>query len=357
MEKDSKIYVPGHTGLAGSAIVRALKSKGYTNILVKTKVELDLTVQDAVEMFFSMREPDYVIIAAATVGGIQANIESPGSYLYDNLMISANIVEMARVFGVKKLLFIGSSCVYPKHAPQPMTEEALLTGSLEPTNEGYAIAKIAGMKMCDYYNAQYKTNFISVMPPNLYGPRDTYNLDTSHALPAFLRKMHLAKCLHNGDYNAIRRDMLSTPLNNEAVRDPFLNNIVINQSFIEQELGRHGITKDGITLWGTGSPRREFMHSDDMAMACIYLMENVDYHDIRNHLNIGMGGDTSLKELSIMMANIIGYKGEIIWDDSHYDGTPVKLLDITKARALGWHHEVSLREGIKDTYKSYLKYE
>ncbi len=353
MEKDSKIYVAGHTGLAGSAIIRALKAKGYTNLLVRTKEELDLTLQGEVYLFFAREIPDYVIIAAATVGGIQANIESPGSYLYDNLMISANIIEFARMFKTKKLLFIGSSCVYPKYAPQPMTEEALLTGSLEPTNEGYAIAKIAGMKMCDYYNTQYKTNFISVMPPNLYGPRDTYNLDTSHALPAFLRKMYLAKCLHDKNFDAIIEDLVANPLDNNSI-----GVMVGSKKYIlKKKLKDHGITNNSITLWGTGSPRREFMHSDDMAMACIYLMNNIDYHDIKNHLNIGMGGDTSLKELAIIMADIIGYKGKIIWDDSHYDGTPVKLLDITKAKALGWHHEVSLRDGIKDTYESYLKYE
>ena len=355
MDKNSKIYVAGLTGLAGSAIIRNLKQGGYTNILTRTYSQLDLIRQAEVESFFKDNKPEYVIMAAAKVGGIQANMESPGSYLYDNLMIQNNIIHSAYLYGVKKLLFLSSSCAYPKYAPQPMPEEAMLTGLLEPTNEPYAVAKIAGMKMCDAYNAEYKTNFITIVPPNLYGNGDNYNLDTSHVMPAFIRKIHLARCLYDEDYEAIMEDFHRNQLNDSAVTSSdYLDFIKDKKDFIDAELKDVGITKDSITFWGTGSPKREFMHSDDLATGCVYLMNSVDYHDIRGHLNIGVGGETSLSALARVVSDIICYKGEILWDTSHHDGMPARLLDITKAKALGWWHTIGLESGILDTYNGYL---
>jgi len=308
MNKNSKIYVAGHRGLVGSAIVKNLKSKGYTNLILKTHKELDLINQQAVADFFEKEKPEYVILAAAKVGGIVANSTYRADFIYKNLQIQNNIIHHAYLNKVEKLLFLGSTCIYPKNAPQPMVEESLLTSSLEYTNEPYAIAKIAGIKMCESYNLQYGTNFISVMPTNLYGPNDNFDLETSHVLPALIRKMHEAK------------------VNNEPK----------------------------VEIWGTGKPKREFLYSEDMADACVFLLENRDFKDtydksdkeIRNtHINIG----------ALTIKNIVGYNGELYFDESKPDGTMVKLTDPSKLHALGWRHKVELKDGISTVYKWYLK--
>jgi len=318
MNKNSKIYVAGHRGLVGSAIVKNLKSKGYTNLILKTHKELDLINQQAVADFFEKEKPEYVILAAAKVGGIVANSTYRADFIYKNLQIQNNIIHHAYLNKVEKLLFLGSTCIYPKNAPQPMVEESLLTSSLEYTNEPYAIAKIAGIKMCESYNLQYGTNFISVMPTNLYGPNDNFDLETSHVLPALIRKMHEAK------------------VNNEPK----------------------------VEIWGTGKPKREFLYSEDMADACVFLLENRDFKDtydksdkeIRNtHINIGTGVDISIKELALTIKNIVGYNGELYFDESKPDGTMVKLTDPSKLHALGWRHKVELKDGISTVYKWYLK--
>ncbi len=301
MELNSKIYIAGHKGMVGSAILRNLQSSGYTNFILKELSELDLRNQEAVEKFFKTEKPDYVFLAAAKVGGIMANNTYRADFIYENLMIQNNVIHQSYVNGVKKLLFLGSSCIYPKMAPQPLKEEYLLTGELEPTNEPYAIAKIAGIKMCDAYRSQYGCNFISVMPTNLYGPNDNYDLNNSHVLPAMLRKFHEAK------------------INNQP----------------------------SVTLWGTGSPMREFLHADDMADACIYLMQNYNQEGL---VNIGTGKDLTIKLLSEIIQKITGFEGEVIWDTSKPDGTPRKLLDVSKLNSLGWKAKIELEEGIKDVY-------
>ncbi|AEH61478.1 NAD-dependent epimerase/dehydratase [Methanosalsum zhilinae DSM 4017] len=308
MENNSKIYVAGHRGLVGSAIMRKLESKEYSNLIYRTHKELDLTDQKAVNDFFEQEKPDYVFLAAAKVGGILANSTYPAEFIYDNLMIETNVIHAAYKNNVKKLLFLGSSCIYPKHAPQPMKEEYLLTGELEPTNEAYAIAKIAGIKLCKYYNQQYGTNFISVMPTNLYGPNDNFDLKTSHVLPALIRKFHEAK---------------------------------INK---EPE----------VVVWGTGKPRREFLHVDDMADACVYLMENFDAQEIGEFVNVGVGEDISISELAEIIKKIFGFEGEIVYNNSRPDGTPQKLLDVTRLNELGWNPKISLENGIKNTYRWYM---
>lgn len=305
MEKDSKIYVAGHRGLVGSAIMRALQEGGYVNLIIKTHAELDLTRQADVEAFFKAEQPEYVFLAAAKVGGIMANSEYPAEFIYKNLAIQTNVIHSAYLCGVKKMLFLGSSCIYPKFASQPMKEEYLLTGPLESTNDAYAIAKIAGLKMCQAYNKQYGTNYISVMPTNLYGQNDNFDLDSSHVLPAFIRKFHEAK-LCGGD----------------------------------------------VTLWGTGAPRREFLHVDDLAGACLFLMDNYNDSGI---INIGTGEDTTIKELAGLVAEIVGFKGGINWDTSKPDGTPRKLLDVSKLKSLGWSPKIKLKDGIRRTYDWYLK--
>jgi GDP-L-fucose synthase len=307
MDKDSKIYLAGHRGLVGSALKRKLESKGYSNLIFRTHRELDLTNQQAVNEFFEQETPEYVFLAAAKVGGILANNTYPAEFIYENLMIEANVIHASYKFGVKKLLFLGSSCIYPKLAPQPLKEEYLLTGPLEETNEAYAIAKIAGIRLCKHYNQQYGTNFISVMPTNLYGPNDNFNLETSHVMPALIKKFHEAK------------------INNEPE----------------------------VIVWGTGSPKREFMHVDDMADASVYLMENFNADDIGEFVNIGVGKDITIAELSALIKEIVGFKGEIRRDTSKPDGTPQKLLDITKLNSLGWKAKISLKDGIKQTYEWY----
>jgi len=295
--------------MVGSAIKRNLDSKGYTNFILRTHKDLDLTNQKAVNEFFNIERPEYVFLAAAKVGGILANSRYPAEFIYDNLMIEANIIHAAYLYGVKKLLFLGSSCIYPKLAPQPLKEEYLLTGELEVTNEAYAIAKIAGIRLCKHYNQQYGTNFISVMPTNLYGPNDNFDLNTSHVMPALIRKFYEAK---------------------------------INK---EPE----------VVVWGTGTPIREFMHVDDMADACVYLMRNFNYEETREFINIGIGEDISIKKLAELIKSIIGYEGKIVYDTLKPDGTPRKLLDVTKLHNLGWEDKISLKDGIKRVFAEYQK--
>lgn len=306
MKKDSKIYVAGHRGMVGSAIVRKLQSEGYTNILTRTSKELDLRTQSSVNSFFEKEKPEYVFLSAAKVGGILANNTYRADFIYDNLMIESNVIHAAYTYQVKKLLFLGSSCIYPKLSPQPMKEEYLLSGYLEYTNEPYAIAKIAGIKLCESYKKQYGCNFISAMPTNLYGPNDNYDLKNSHVLPALIRKFHEAK------------------INNAS----------------------------SVIVWGTGSPKREFMHVDDLADACLFLMRN---YNGEKFVNIGTGTDISIAELATLVKNITEYRGDIIYDTSKPDGTPRKLLDLSYLHSLGWQHKISLHEGIKNTYLDFLK--
>ena len=304
MELDAKIYVAGHDGMVGSAIIRNLKSKGYTNFITKHYTELDLRNQEAVNKFFEQEKPDYVFLAAAKVGGIGANTEQIADFLYENMMIEMNVINAAFKNGVKKLEFLGSSCIYPKFAPQPMKENCLLTSSLEPTNEGYALAKISGLKYCEYLNRQYGTNYISVMPTNLYGPNDNYHPEHSHVLPALIRRFHEAK----------------------------LNNL------------------PSVTCWGDGTPLREFMFVDDMADACVFLMNNYEGNET---VNIGTGKELTIKELTELVAKVIGYNGEIKWDTSRPNGTPRKLLDVSKLHSLGWNHKVELEDGVKISYNDF----
>lgn len=366
MNKDSKIYIAGHTGLVGSALVRNLKKKGYTNIIGKTIQELDLGDKNATAKFFQEEKPEYVILAAAKVGGIVANNTYRGQFIFENLQIQNNVIHQCYLSGVKKLVFLGSSCIYPKACPQPIKEEYLLTDILEYTNEPYAIAKIAGIKMSESYNLQYGTNFISVMPTNLYGANDNYDLEKSHVLPALIRKMHLGKSLMEGNWSAIKNDLNKLPIegiNGEA-----------SESDILSVLGKYGISssegKASVTLWGTGSPMREFLNSDDMADACVFIMENIDFNDlienrkkevgeeaakeIRNtHINIGTGKDLTIKELALMVKEITGFSGDIIWDSSKPDGTMRKLLNVDKLHSLGWKEKISLKDGITTIYNSY----
>ncbi len=307
MDKRSKIYVAGHRGLVGSALRRKLESKGYANFIFRTHRELDLTNQQAVNEFFEQERPEYVFLAAAKVGGILANSTYPAIFIYENLMIEANIIHASYKYGIKKLLFLGSSCIYPKMAPQPLKEEYLLTGPLEETNEAYAVAKIAGIRLCKHYNQQYGTNFISVMPTNLYGPNDNFDLETSHVMPALVRKFHEAK------------------VNNQPE----------------------------VIVWGTGKPFREFMHVDDMAGACVYLMESFNADDIGEFVNIGVGKDITIGELAELIKEIVGFEGKIKLDTSKPDGTPQKLLDITKLNSLGWKARIALNDGIEQTYDWY----
>ncbi|MDR2969067.1 MAG: GDP-L-fucose synthase [Tannerellaceae bacterium] len=354
MNKDSKIYVAGHTGLVGSAIVNNLKQKSYRSFLLRTHKELDLTDQAAVHSFFERETPEYVFLAAAHVGGIMANSKYRADFIYRNLMIQNNVIHAAYLSGVKKLLFLGSTCIYPKDAPQPMTEDCLLTSPLEYTNEPYAIAKIAGIKMCESYNLQYGTNFIPVMPTNLYGPNDNFNLETSHLLPAIIRKMHLAKCLGDKNWDMLRRDLNKRPV--EGIDGN------ASEEDITRILYKYGITENRLELWGTGEPLRELLWSEDMADACVYIMEKVDFKDliheekeIRNtHINIGTGKDSSIRGIAQQAKPIIGYRGVIDFDASKPNGTYRKLTDIRRLRNLGWQHKVELADGLDSLYKWYL---
>lgn len=356
MEKDSKIYVAGHRGLVGSAIWRNLASKGYTHLVGRTHGELDLTDQQAVEAFFAAEKPEYVILAAAYVGGIMANSLYRADFIWRNLQIQNNVIAASWRHGVKKLLFLGSTCIYPREAPQPMPEACLLTSPLEYTNEPYAIAKIAGLKMCESFNLQYGTNYIAVMPTNLYGPEDNFDLETSHVLPALLRKMHLAHALEQGDWSTIRRDLDQRPV--EGVDG------TASEQQILDKLARYGITPGRMTVWGTGRPLREFLWSEDMADACVYIMERVDFRDlaadkgteIRNcHINIGTGTELTIARLVELIAHSVGFRGEIVYDSSKPDGTLRKLTDPSRLHALGWHHTVEIEEGIDRLYRWYTK--
>ncbi len=364
--------------MVGSAICRNLLASGYTNHVYTPFPPFDLTNQKIVSDFFEKEKPEYVILAAAKVGGIVANNTYRAQYIYENLMIQNNIIHQSYVNGVKKLLFLGSSCIYPKNCPQPIKEEYLLTGELEYTNEPYAIAKIAGIKMCESYNTQYGTNFIAVMPTNLYGQNDNYNLETSHVLPALIRKMHLGKCLENNDWEALRKDLVKYPIegfnenssNKEILQ--ILSKYGINLGTSNQQSATSNKQQVSITLWGTGSPYREFLYVDDLAEACVFLMQNVNFKDLvatgpesgtlshvpsseikNTHINIGTGKDQTIKELAQMIKGIVGFNGILKWDDSKPDGTPRKLLDVSKINDLGWKEKIGLEQGIILVYNNF----
>lgn len=355
MNKSDKIYVAGHRGLVGSAIWNNLISKGYTNLVGRTHAQLDLLDAVAVRKFFDEEQPRYVILAAAHVGGIMANNTYRADFIYENLQIQQNVIGESFRHGVKKLLFLGSTCIYPREAPQPMSEDTLLTSPLEYTNEPYAIAKIAGLKMCESFNIQYGTNYIAVMPTNLYGPRDNFHLENSHVLPAMIRKIHLGKQLFDGNWDAVRAD-----LNLRSVEGV---NGSASQHDIETILAKYGITREAVTLWGTGTPVREFLWSEEMADASVFILENIDFKDtydpdvkhIRNcHINIGTGKEISIKEVARLIVNTIGYQGELRFDASKPDGTMRKLTDVSKLHNLGWHHKIEIEEGVKRLYDWYL---
>ena len=405
MKKNSKIFVAGGTGLVGSAIIKKLIEKGYTNIIsnyhkrlpttnypLLTFIQLDLLNQNEVKSFFEKEKPEYVILAAAKVGGIVANNTYRADFIYENLQIQNNVIHQSYLSGVKKLLFLGSTCIYPKNAPQPMKEEYLLTSELEYTNEPYAIAKIAGIKMCESYNIQYGTNFISVMPTNLYGENDNFDLETSHVLPALIRKIHLGKALENNNWEIIKKDLDKRPIESidgSASEKEILS--ILNKFGIKVSSKKLVVSskKENTThyplptthsvkieIWGSGKPRREFLYSEDMADACVYLMEKVDVKDIvsseqlvvsskkentthsplptPHFLNIGTGVDVSIEELALSIKKIVGYEGELYFNTSKPDGTMVKLTDPSKLHALGWRHEVELEEGIAKVYEWYL---
>lgn len=379
MERNSKIYIAGHKGLVGSALWKTLQTKGYTNLVGRSINELNLMDAVAVDQFFAEEKPEYVILAAAKVGGIVANNTYRGQFIYENLMIQNNVIHSAYVHGVRKLLFLGSTCIYPKQAPQPMPEDCLLTSPLEYTNEPYAIAKIAGIKMCESYNLQYGTNFISVMPTNLYGPNDNFDLEKSHVLPALVRKNHLGKCLQNNDWPALRVDLDKNPI--EGINGTSSEEEILNK------LDKYGIRFDSVNsdsnsansqvsieIWGTGKPMREFLWSEEMAAACVYVMENVDFKDVhpersrrvsqstvekksqevRNtHINIGTGKEISIRELAETIKAKVGFEGELVFNTDKPDGTMRKLTDPSKIHDLGWHHQIDIEEGIEKMYKWY----
>ena len=397
MNKDSKIYVAGHLGLVGSALWKNLQSKGYTNLIGKTINELDLMNTQAVNAFFASEKPEYVILAAAKVGGIVANNTYRGQFIYENLMIQNNVIHAAYLHQVKKLLFLGSTCIYPAEAPQPMPEDSLLTGPLEYTNEPYAIAKIAGIKLCESYNLQYGTNFISVMPTNLYGPNDNFDLEKSHVLPAMLRKMHLGKCLEENNWKAIHEDLNKRPIEgingDEETRrkgeknrqgDGETGRQGEHEKIILNILEKYGIRvapsptrpiahqpKVSVEIWGTGKPMREFLWSEEMADACVFLMENIDFQDVgstsspagavtepvevRNtHINIGTGIEISIRDLALVIKEKLGFKGDLEFNTSKPDGTMRKLTNPDKLHSLGWHHQIGIDEGIERLYEWYL---
>lgn len=354
LDKTSKIYVAGHHGLVGSAIWNNLKTRGYANLIGRSHKELDLLDPVAVKKFFDDERPDAVVLAAAHVGGIMANLNYRADFIFQNLQIQQNVIGESFRHGVKKLLFLGSTCIYPRMAPQPMKEEALLTSELEYTNEPYAIAKIAGLKMCESFSIQYGCNYIAVMPTNLYGPNDNFHLENSHVLPAMIRKVHLAKCLNEGIWDEVRKDLDLRPV--EGVNG---NN---TDAEILTELAKFGIRPESVTLWGTGSPMREFLWSEEMADASVYVLLNVDFKDtysptdkeIRNcHINVGTGKELSIRELAEKVVAEVGFKGELKWDSSKPDGTPRKLTDVTKLHNLGWHHKIEIDEGVHKLYEWY----
>ena len=391
--KDSKIYVAGHKGLVGSAIWNNLLSRGYTNLVGRSHKELDLTDQVAVRQFFDEEQPDAVVLAAAFVGGIMANSLYRADFIMMNMKIQCNVISEAYAHGVKKLLFLGSTCIYPKLAPQPMKEDALLTSPLEYTNEEYAIAKIAGLKMCESYNLQYGTNYIAVMPTNLYGPNDNFHLENSHVLPAMMRKIYLAKLIHDNDWESIIKDLNKRPLENSLLCEKLstVNCQLSTCQKILDLLANQGIFNNRVVLWGTGSPLREFLWSEDMADACVHLLLNVNFSDIigiekyssvfygtstkgivdrnasegrggaipslgeiRNcHINVGTGKEISIRELAELVARTVGFDGTIEFDASKPDGTPRKLTDVSKLHSLGWHHQIEIEEGVRRLYDWY----
>ncbi|MGE4489894.1 MAG: GDP-L-fucose synthase family protein [Kiritimatiellales bacterium] len=382
MPKDAKIYIAGHLGLVGGGIWRAFERHGYTNLIGRSIDEVNLISQQEVETFFATEKPEYVVLVAAKVGGIQANSLYRGQFIYENMMIEMNVIHAAYKHGVKKLLFLGSSCIYPKLAPQPLKEEYLLTGPLEPTNEPYAIAKIAGIRLCDAYNRQYGTNFISGMPTNMYGPGDNYHPENSHVLPAMIRKMHLAKSLENSDFDELRRifefenrQVKRNTSNVERAETSNLQHSTSNDDLLVW-LGKSGISliadsrsptsetrSVSLALWGSGTPLREFLYSDDLAEACVFLVENGNYADmaftdesgtVQSHINIGSGKEATIREIAETVKEVIGFKGTIKWDPSKPDGTPRKLMDSSRINALGWTPKVPLREGIALAYQDFL---
>ena len=356
LDKNAKIYVAGHRGLVGSAIWKNLEEKGYTNLIGKTHTELDLLDGVAVRRFFDEEQPEYVFLAAAFVGVIMANSIYRADFIYKNLQIQQNVIGESFRHGVKKLLFLGSTCIYPRDAEQPMKEDALLTSPLEYTNEPYAIAKIAGLKMCESFNLQYGTNYIAVMPTNLYGPNDNFDLERSHVLPAMIRKIHLAHCLKQGDWDAVRHDMNLRPvegINGDSPKEEIL-----------AILQKYGISETEVTLWGTGTPLREFLWSEEMADASVFVMEHVDFKDtykegskdIRNcHINIGTGKEITIRQLAERIVETVGYQGKLTFDSSKPDGTMRKLTDPSKLHSLGWHHKIEIEEGVQRMYEWYLK--
>ena len=395
LNKDSKIYIAGHHGLVGSAIWKNLEQRGYTNLVGQSHKKLDLTDQNAVKQFFNVTRPDAVVLAAAFVGGIMANSLYRADFIMQNMKMQCNVIENAYKYGVKKLLFLGSTCIYPKNAPQPMREDCLLTSPLEYTNEEYAIAKIAGLKMCESYNLQYGTNYIAVMPTNLYGPNDNFHLENSHVMPAMMRKVYLAKLIHIGDWDALRSDMNKRPINPpNSLREVIGAGNVDGNSTKERmlkALAFYGIEDNRVTLWGDGSPLREFLWSEDMADASVHVLLNVDFKDIigidkyssvcygakvngvvdrnnsegrggaipslgeiRNcHINVGTGKELSIRELANLVVQAVDFKGEIVWDASKPNGTPRKLIDVEKLHRLGWTHKVEIEEGVKMLYEWY----
>ena len=395
LDKNSKIFVAGHRGLVGSAIWNNLESRGYHNLVGRTHRELDLTDQQAVKRFFDEEQPDAVVLAAAFVGGIMANSLYRADFIMQNMKMQCNVIEQAYKHHVKKLLFLGSTCIYPKNAPQPMKEDALLTSPLECTNEEYAIAKIAGLKMCESYNLQYGTNYIAVMPTNLYGPNDNFHLENSHVLPAMMRKVYLSKLIHDGDWEAIRVDMNKRPINPPAKLQAIIGEGNVDggndAERILQALAFYGIEDNKVTLWGDGSPLREFLWSEDMADASVYVLLNVDFKDIigiekyssvfygvkadgevnrnnsegrggaipslgeiRNcHINVGTGKELTIKQLAEKVVATVGFEGQLCWDQNKPNGTPRKLIDVSKLHRLGWHHKVEIDEGVRKLYAWY----
>ena len=395
LDKNSKIFVAGHRGLVGSAIWNNLESRGYHNLVGRTHRELDLTDQQAVKRFFDEEQPDAVVLAAAFVGGIMANSLYRADFIMQNMKMQCNVIEQAYKHHVKKLLFLGSTCIYPKNAPQPMKEDALLTSPLEYTNEEYAIAKIAGLKMCESYNLQYGTNYIAVMPTNLYGPNDNFHLENSHVLPAMMRKVYLSKLIHDGDWDAIRVDMNKRPINPPAKLQAIIGEGNVDggndAERILQALAFYGIEDNKVTLWGDGSPLREFLWSEDMADASVYVLLNVDFKDIigiekyssvfygvkadgevnrnnsegrggaipslgeiRNcHINVGTGKELTIKQLAEKVVATVGFEGQLCWDQDKSNGTPRKLIDVSKLHRLGWHHKVEIDEGVRKLYAWY----
>ena len=369
LEKNTKIYVAGHNGLVGSAIWNNLKSRGYENLTGRSHKELDLLDPMAVKSFFDEEQPEAVVLAAAHVGGIMANLRYRADFIYQNLQIQQNVIGESWKHGVKKLLFLGSTCIYPRETAQPMPEDCLLTSPLEYTNEPYAIAKIAGLKMCESFNLQYGTNYIAVMPTNLYGPNDNFHLENSHVLPAMIRKIYLAKCLNENNWEAVRKDIGLRPVSMMKNGEKVVVNAESDENEIRKVLAFYGITDETVTLWGTGKPMREFLWSEEMADASVHVLLNVDFKDtykeninadnineIRNcHINVGTGKEISIKEVAEKIMAEIGFKGKLQWDSSKPDGTLKKLTDVSKLHSLGWHHKIDIDEGIHRLYHWYLQ--